>query len=117
MAAGLARECEVQVSYAIGVAKPVSFKVDTLGSGKLPDEVLTEIIKALIDMRPGTIIKSFGLRRPIYRQFAAYGHFGREKMSLDSEERNTPWEMKDLVPILRELANDYFKKKGGLKDE
>jgi S-adenosylmethionine synthetase len=117
VAAGLARECEVQVSYAIGVAKPVSFKVDSFGTGKLPDEVLTEIIKALIDMRPGTIIKSFGLRRPIYRQFAAYGHFGREKMSLDGEERNTPWEMKDLVPILRELANDYFKKKGESKDE
>lgn len=117
VAAGLAKECEVQVSYAIGVAKPVSFHVDTFGSGNLPDEVLTEIIKALIDMRPGTIIKSFGLRRPIYRQFAVYGHFGREKMSLDGEERNTPWEMKDLVPILKELANDYFKKKGESKDE
>lgn len=117
VAAGLARECEVQVSYAIGVAKPVSFKVDTFGSGNLPDEVLTEIIKALIDMRPGTIIKSFGLRRPIYRQFAAYGHFGREKMTLDGEERNTPWEMKDLVPILKELAKDYFKTKGESKDE
>lgn len=117
VAAGLARECEVQVSYAIGVAKPVSFKVDTFGSGNLPDEVLTEIIKALIDMRPGTIIKSFGLRRPIYRQFAAYGHFGREKMTLDGEERNTPWEMKDLVPILNELAKDYFKTKGESKDE
>jgi len=117
LAAGLARECEVQVSYAIGVAKPVSFKVDTFGSGKLPDDVLTEIIKALIDMRPGTIIKSFGLRRPIYRQFAVYGHFGREKMLLDGVERNTPWEMKDLVPILKELATDYLKKKGGPKDE
>jgi S-adenosylmethionine synthetase len=117
VAAGLAKECEVQVSYAIGVAKPVSFHVDTFGSGKLPDEVLTEIIKALIDMRPGTIIKSFGLRRPIYRQFAAYGHFGREKMSLDDEERNTPWEMKDLVPILKELVTDYFKTKGESKDE
>jgi S-adenosylmethionine synthetase len=117
VAAGLAKECEVQVSYAIGVAKPVSFKVDTFGTGKLPDEVLTEIIKVLIDMRPGTIIKSFGLRRPIYRQFAVYGHFGREKMSLDGEERNTPWEMKDLVPILKELAKDYFKTKGESKDE
>lgn len=117
VAAGLARECEVQVSYAIGVAKPVSFKVDSFGTGKLSDEVLTEIIKALIDMRPGTIIKSFGLRRPIYRQFATYGHFGREKMSLDGEERNTPWEMKDLVPILKELAKDYFKTKGESKDE
>lgn len=117
VAAGIAKECEVQVSYAIGVAKPVSFKVDTFGSGNLPDEVFTEIIKALIDMRPGTIIKSFGLRRPIYRQFAAYGHFGREKMTLDGEERNTPWEMKDLVPILKELAKDYFKTKGESKDE
>jgi S-adenosylmethionine synthetase len=117
VAAGLAKECEVQVSYAIGVAKPVSFKIDTLGTGKLPDEVLTEIIKALIDMRPGTIIKSFGLRRPIYRQFAVYGHFGREKMILDGKELNTPWEMKDLVPILEELATDYFKTKGELKDE
>jgi S-adenosylmethionine synthetase len=117
VAAGLARECEAQVSYAIGVAKPVSFKIDTFGTGKLPDEVMTEIIKALIDMRPGTIIKSFGLRRPIYRQFAVYGHFGREKMLLDGVERNTPWEMKDLVPILKELATDYLKKKGGPKDE
>jgi S-adenosylmethionine synthetase len=117
VAAGVAKECEVQVSYAIGVAKPVSFKVDTFGSGKLPDEVLTEIIKALIDMRPGTIIKSFGLRRPIYRQFAAYGHFGREKMTLDGEERNTPWEMKDLVPILKELTKKHVKSNGGLRDE
>jgi len=117
VAAGLARECEVQVSYAIGVAKPVSFKVDTFGSGKLPDEVLTEIIKALIDMRPGTIIKSFGLRRPIYRQFAVYGHFGREKMTLDGVEKNTPWEMKDLVPILKDLTTEYLKKKGGQRDE
>ncbi|WP_313120151.1 methionine adenosyltransferase [Proteiniclasticum ruminis] len=117
VAAGIARECEVQVSYAIGVAKPVSFKIDTFNTGKLPDEVLTEIIKALIDMRPGTIIKSFGLRRPIYRQFAVYGHFGREKMMIDGKEINTPWEMKDLVPILEELATDYFKTKGELKDE
>lgn len=117
VAADLAKECEVQVSYAIGVAKPVSFKIDTFGSGKLPDEILAEIIKALIDMRPGTIIKSFGLRRPIYRQFAAYGHFGREKMSLDGEERNTPWEMKDLVPILKELTKKHIKSEGGLKDE
>ena len=117
VAAGLARECEVQVSYAIGVAKPVSFKVDTFGTGKMPDEVLAEIIKALIDMRPGTIIKSFGLKRPIYRQFAVYGHFGREKMFQDGIERNTPWEMKDLVPILKEVTKDFIEKKGGLNDE
>lgn len=117
VAAGLAKECEVQVSYAIGVASPVSFKVDTFGTGEIPDEVLTEIIKALIDMRPGTIIKSFGLRRPIYRQFAVYGHFGREKMMLDGLEIYTPWEMKDLVPILKELATDYKKQKGESKNE
>jgi S-adenosylmethionine synthetase len=117
VAAGLARECEVQVSYAIGIANPVSFKADTFGTGKLPDEVLTEIIKALIDMRPGTIIKSFGLKRPIYRQFAVYGHFGREKMMLDGTPKNTPWEMKDLVPILKNLATDYFKKEGGHENE
>jgi S-adenosylmethionine synthetase len=110
VAAGLAKECEVQVSYAIGVAKPVSFKVDTFGSGKLPDEVLTEIIKALIDMRPGAIIKSFGLRRPIYRQFAVYGHFGRERMMVDGVKKHTPWEMTDMVSLLKELAADYLEK-------
>ena len=117
VAAGLARECEVQVSYAIGVAEPVSFKIDTFGSGKLPDEVLTEMTRSLIDMRPGTITRSFKLRRSIYRQLAAYGHFGREKMMVDGEEKDTPWELKDLVPILKELSADYLKKKGGLKNE
>lgn len=117
VAAGLARECEVQVSYAIGIANPVSFKADAFGTGKLPDEVLTEIIKALIDMRPGTIIKSFGLKRPIYRQFAVYGHFGREKMMLDGIEKNTPWEMKDLVPILIELTKKHIKAKGEPENE
>jgi len=117
VAAGLARECEVQVSYAIGIANPVSFKADAFGTGKLPDEVLTEIIKALIDMRPGTIIKSFGLKRPIYRQFAVYGHFGREKMMLDGIHQNTPWEMKDLVPILIELTKKHIKAKGEPENE
>jgi S-adenosylmethionine synthetase len=117
VAAGLAKECEVQVSYAIGISEPVSFKIDTFGTGKLPDEVLTEIIKTLIDMRPGTIIKSFGLRRPIYKQFATYGHFGREKMILDGELKDTPWEMKDLVPILKELTTEYLKKKGVSNNE
>ena len=117
VAAGLAKECEVQVSYAIGVAKPVSFKIDTFGTGRLPDELLTAIIIKLIDMRPGTIIKSFGLKRPIYRQFAVYGHFGKEKMLLDGEEKDTPWEMKDLVPILKDLATDYINEKGESKDE
>ena len=112
VAAGIAKECEVQVSYAIGIADPVSFKIDTFGTGKLPDEVLNEMTRALIDMRPGTIIKSFALRRPIYRQFAVYGHFGREKMLLDGVERNTPWEMTDLAPTLKKIAAEYLEKKG-----
>jgi len=110
VAAGLARECEVQVSYAIGVAEPVSFKIDTFGSGELPDDVLTEMTRALIDMRPGTIIKSFGLKRPIYRQFAVYGHFGRETMMVDGVKKHTPWEMTDMVSLLKELADDYLEK-------
>ena len=110
VAAGLARECEVQVSYAIGVAEPVSFKIDTFGSGELPDDVLTEMTRALIDMRPGTIIKSFGLKRPIYRQFAVYGHFGRETMMVDGVKKHTPWEMTDMVSLLKELAADYLEK-------
>lgn len=117
VAAGISKECEVQVSYAIGIADPVSFKIDTFGTGKLPDDALTEIVKTLIDMKPGTIIKSFALRRPIYRQFAVYGHFGREKMMLDGVEKDTPWEMTDLAPTLKKIAVEYFEKKGGPKDE
>jgi len=112
VAAGIAKECEVQVSYAIGVAEPVSFKIDTFGSGKLPDDVLTEMTRALIDMRPGTLIKSFKLNRPIYRQFAVYGHFGRETMMVDGVKKHTPWEMTDMVSLLKELAADYLEKKG-----
>ena len=113
VAAGLAQECEVQVSYAIGVAKPVSFKIETFGTGKLPDEVLTDMIANLMDMRPGTIIKSFGLTRPIYKQFAAYGHFGREKMILDGVEKDTPWELLDMVETLKKLAAKHLKREGG----
>ncbi|QRN84858.1 methionine adenosyltransferase [Clostridia bacterium] len=117
VAAGLARECEVQVSYAIGVAEPVSFNINTFGTGKLDDEALTAIVSSLIDMRPGTIIKSFGLKRPIYKQFAAYGHFGRAKMLEGGVVKNTPWEMLDMVGILKELTEDYLKKKGGQDHE
>ncbi len=117
VAARIARECEVQVSYAIGVSKPVSFKVDTFGTGKLPDELLAEIIRVLMDMKPGNIIKAFELKRPIYKQFAVYGHFGREKMQLDGEEIDTPWETEGLAPILRVLARDYLRKKGVLDNE
>ena len=113
VAAGLAKECEVQISYAIGVAKPVSFKIDTFRTGKLPDEILTVMISTLIDMRPGTIIKSFGLKRHIYKQFAAYGHFGRDKMILGEKEIDTPWEALDMANTLKKLTDNYLKKKGG----
>lgn len=113
VAAGLAQECEVQVSYAIGVARPVSFKIETFGTGKLPDEVLTDMMTNLMDMRPGTIIKSFGLTRPIYKQFAAYGHFGREKMILGGAEKDTPWELLDMVETLKKLAGKHLKREGG----
>ena len=94
MAAGLAEKCEIQLAYAIGVAKPVSIFVDTFGTGKLPDEKLSEIVQRHFDLRPAAIIKSLDLRRPIYRQVAAYGHFGRTDIEL-------PWEQLDKVEDLR----------------
>lgn len=94
VAAGLAEKCEIQLAYAIGVAKPVSIFVDTFGTGKLPDEKLSEIVQRHFDLRPAAIIKSLDLRRPIYRQVAAYGHFGRTDIEL-------PWEQLDKVEDLR----------------
>ena len=88
VAAGLADKCEIQLSYAIGVAHPTSIMVDTFGTGKLSDERLTEIIRENFDLRPAGIIKMLDLRRPIYRQTAAYGHFGRHDLDL-------PWEKLD----------------------
>lgn len=82
VASGLAEKCEVQLSYAIGVAQPTSIMVDTFGTGKLSDERITEIVKENFDFRPAGIIKELTLRRPIYRQTAAYGHFGREDLDL-----------------------------------
>jgi S-adenosylmethionine synthetase len=78
VAAGLAEKCQVQIAYAIGVAKPVSFMVDTLGTGRLPDERISEAAERIFDMRPGMIIRNLDLLRPIYRKTACYGHFGRE---------------------------------------
>lgn len=94
VAAELADKCELQAAYAIGVAKPVSIMVDTFGTGKLPDEKLAEIVDKHFDLRPAAIIKNLGLRRPIYRQVAAYGHFGRTDIEL-------PWEQLDKVEELR----------------
>ncbi len=94
VAAGLADKCEIQLSYAIGVAHPTSIMVDTFGTGKLSDEKLVEIIRENFDLRPAGIIKMLDLRRPIYRQTAAYGHFGRDDLNLS-------WERLDRVDVLK----------------
>ena len=94
VAAGLADKCEIQLSYAIGVAHPTSVMVDTFGTGKLSDEKIVEIIRENFDLRPAGIIKMLDLRRPIYRQTAAYGHFGRVDLNL-------PWEQLDKVDLLK----------------
>ncbi|MBC8573877.1 methionine adenosyltransferase [Jingyaoa shaoxingensis] len=94
VAAGLADKCEVQLSYAIGVAQPTSVMVDTFGTGKLSDEKITEIVRENFDLRPAGIIKMLDLRRPIYKQTAAYGHFGRLDLDL-------PWEKLDKVEDLK----------------
>ncbi len=88
VAAGLAARCEVQVAYAIGVARPLSINVETFGTGKIADEKIAELIEANFDLRPGAIIRDLDLRRPIYRQVAAYGHFGRDDLNLSWEQTN-----------------------------
>ena len=97
-ASGIAKKCEVQLAYAIGVAQPVSILVNTYGTGKISDEEITELIKANFDLRPAAIIKNFDLQRPIYRQTAAYGHFGRTDLDL-------PWEKTDKVAIFQAALN------------
>ena len=94
VAAGLADKCEIQLSYAIGVAHPTSIMVDTFGTGKLSNEKLVEIVRENFDLRPGAIIRDLDLRRPIYKQTAAYGHFGRTDVDL-------PWEHLDKVETLK----------------
>ena len=94
VAAGLAEKCEIQLSYAIGVAQPTSIMVDTFGTGKLSDEKLVEIVRENFDLRPAGIIKMLDLRRPIYKATAAYGHFGRTDVDL-------PWEATDKVDVLK----------------
>ena len=94
VAAGLARRCEVQIAYAIGVANPLSVRVDTFGTGMLPDDEIAKRVRALVDLRPAAIIRRFDLRRPIYRALSAYGHMGREDL-------NAPWEARDLAEQLK----------------
>ncbi len=94
VAAGLASKCEVQLAYAIGVAKPVSVMVDTFGTARISEEKISEAVLRHVDLRPAAIIDRFDLRRPIYCDTAAYGHMGREDLDL-------PWERRDLAPLLR----------------
>ena len=98
VASGLAKECEVQIAYAIGVARPVSVMVDTFGTGTIDDAKIGEIVNKLFDLRPASIIKNLDLRRPIYKKTAAYGHFGRD-------EDTFTWEKLDMVDAIREEAS------------
>ena len=97
VAAGLADECEVALAYAIGVAQPVSVQVSTFGTGKLPEDELGRLVRKHFDLSPDGIIRMLDLRRPIYRQTAAYGHFGRTDIDL-------PWEHTDKAELLRQNA-------------
>jgi S-adenosylmethionine synthetase len=97
VAAGLAERCEIQVAYAIGVAHPLSVNVETFGTGRVPDQKIAELIEEHFDLRPGAIIRDLGLRRPIFRQVAAYGHFGRDDLDL-------PWERTNKASILAEAS-------------
>ena len=97
VAAGLADRCEIQVAYAIGVARPLSVNVETFGTGRLPDDRIAALIDELFDLRPGAIIRDLDLRRPIFRQTATYGHFGRDDLDL-------PWERLDRLEVLKGAA-------------
>ena len=99
VASGIATRCEIQIAYAIGVARPVSVMADTFGTGKVSDEVLSNVIQKLFDLRPAAIIEKFDLRRPIYSDYAAYGHMGREDL-------NCPWEQLDMVDALRQAIEE-----------
>jgi len=94
VAAGLAKKCEIQLSYAIGVAHPTSIAVDTFGTGKISDGEIVELVRKHFDLRPTAIIKMLDLRKPIFKQTAAYGHFGRDDLNL-------PWEKLDKVEELK----------------
>ncbi|HSV85655.1 MAG TPA: methionine adenosyltransferase domain-containing protein, partial [Levilinea sp.] len=94
---GLAERCEIQVAYAIGVASPLSINVETFGTGLIPDDDIARLVEEHFDLRPGAIIHDLDLRRPIYRQVAAYGHFGRDDLDLS-------WERTDKARLLRVAA-------------
>jgi S-adenosylmethionine synthetase len=97
VAAGLAKKCEIQIAYAIGVAEPVSVMVDLMGTGVLPKEKVEKLVTEVFDLRPAAIIEHLDLLRPIYRKTAAYGHFGRN-------EPEFSWEKTDMAEVLKEKA-------------
>jgi S-adenosylmethionine synthetase len=97
VAAGLADRCEIQVAYAIGVAHPLSINVETFGTGTISDEKIAFLVDEIFDLRPGAIIRDLGLRKPIYRQTAAYGHFGRDDLDF-------PWEKTEKADELKQAA-------------
>jgi S-adenosylmethionine synthetase len=97
VAAGLAERCEIQVSYAIGVAEPTSISIDTFGTGKISDDRIAELVREHFDLRPKGLVAMLNLKRPIYRKTAAYGHFGRE-------DKDFTWEKKDKASALKKAA-------------
>lgn len=101
VAAKLADKCEIQLSYAIGMAKPISISVNTFGSSRVDEEFIVYLIQKFFDLRPGAIIRELNLRRPIHQKVAAYGHFGRRELNL-------PWEQTDKAKILFEEALNFF---------
>jgi S-adenosylmethionine synthetase len=108
VAAGLADRFEIEVAYAIGVARPLSLSIETFGTGKVPDERILGLVEQHFDLRPSAIIERLGLRRPIYRQTAAYGHFGREDLDV-------PWERTDVAELLASEAG--VKQPGAVEPE
>jgi len=97
VAAGIADRCEIQLAYAIGVARPLSINVETFGTGRLSEEMIVRLIEDNFDLRPGAIIRDLDLRRPIFRQTAVYGHFGRDDLDL-------PWERLDRLGAIKNAA-------------
>jgi S-adenosylmethionine synthetase len=104
VAAGLAERCEIQVAYAIGVARPLSISVETFGTGQVSDERIGMLVNDVFDLRPGAIIRDLNLRRPIYRQVAAYGHFGRDDLDLPWEQINRVEQLREAAGLSREMA-------------
>jgi S-adenosylmethionine synthetase len=106
VAAGLAERVEIQVAYAIGVARPLSINVETFGTGSIPDDEIAQLISEQFDLRPGAILRDLDLRKPIYRKLAAYGHFGRDDLDLTWERTNKAEQLKAAAAVKLAAAAD-----------